>query len=107
MKTRTASKNWRHSKPTKNLITVLDFIVSLAPYPLYHRALGQIRLAAIFSMLSCSRQLSRYYFEVKIMDTPFRPALNDRAGWRAFWDVQGLFWRNEPEIRPERQQTLA
>lgn len=35
-----------------------------------------------------------------------RPAANDRAGWRAFWDAQGQQWRTEPEARPERQALL-
>jgi uncharacterized protein YjbI with pentapeptide repeats len=35
-----------------------------------------------------------------------RPAANDRAGWRAYWDAQGQAWRTEPEARPERQAIL-
>jgi uncharacterized protein YjbI with pentapeptide repeats len=35
-----------------------------------------------------------------------RPAANDRAGWRAYWDAQGQPWRTEPEARPERQAVL-
>ncbi len=41
------------------------------------------------------------------MEAMARPDLNDREGWRAYWDAQGLYWRNEPEIRMERQQTLT
>jgi uncharacterized protein YjbI with pentapeptide repeats len=36
-----------------------------------------------------------------------RPALNDRAGWRAYWDALGQPWRTEPEIGAMRQATLA
>ncbi len=38
---------------------------------------------------------------------PAHPALNDRAGWRAYWDAQGQPWRTEPEIGPKRQAVLA
>ncbi len=35
------------------------------------------------------------------------PPLDDRAGWQAYWQQQGLLWRSEPEITSERQQYLA
>jgi hypothetical protein len=37
-----------------------------------------------------------------------RPTNNDdREGWTAFWAVQGMPWRTEPEIGEERQRYLA
>ncbi len=41
------------------------------------------------------------------MEENARPAQNDRAGWRAYWDALGQPWRTEPEARPERRQILA
>jgi uncharacterized protein YjbI with pentapeptide repeats len=36
-----------------------------------------------------------------------RPGGQDRAGWHAYWDQHGLFWRTEPEISPSRQEELS
>jgi hypothetical protein len=37
-----------------------------------------------------------------------RPTNNDdREGWRAYWQAQGMPWRTEPEIDEERQRFLA
>jgi uncharacterized protein YjbI with pentapeptide repeats len=39
---------------------------------------------------------------------PQRPASNDdREGWKAYWEAQGMPWRTEPKIGEERQQYLA
>jgi hypothetical protein len=40
--------------------------------------------------------------------TPQRPTSNDdREGWKAYWVVQGMPWRTEPEIDEERQVVAA
>jgi uncharacterized protein YjbI with pentapeptide repeats len=36
-----------------------------------------------------------------------RPSTDDRNAWRAYWAVQGMTWRTEPEIGEERQAYLA
>jgi uncharacterized protein YjbI with pentapeptide repeats len=39
---------------------------------------------------------------------PRRPVSHDdREGWQAYWAVQGMPWRTEPEIAEERQRYLA
>ncbi|MGO8948935.1 MAG: pentapeptide repeat-containing protein [Ktedonobacterales bacterium] len=38
---------------------------------------------------------------------PQRPTTDDRDGWAAYWTVQGMPWRTEPEIGEERQKYLA
>jgi uncharacterized protein YjbI with pentapeptide repeats len=41
-------------------------------------------------------------------EEPQRPTSNDdRAGWKAYWQAQGMPWRTEPEIEEDRQQFLA
>lgn len=40
-------------------------------------------------------------------EQPQRPTTDDRAAWHAYWQVQGMQWRTEPEIDAERQQFLA
>ncbi len=36
---------------------------------------------------------------------PQRPTSDDnREGWKAYWEAQGMPWRTEPEIDAERQQ---
>lgn len=37
---------------------------------------------------------------------PQRPALDDKDGWKAYWEAQGQSWRTEPEIDKERQNYL-
>ena len=36
-----------------------------------------------------------------------RPISADPEAWKAYWKAQGLPWRTEPEIDPERQKFLA
>src|SRR5262245_42083021 len=36
-----------------------------------------------------------------------RPADDDRAGWRAYWQTLQQPWRTEPELDAERQGPLA
>lgn len=35
------------------------------------------------------------------------PAVDDRAAWKVYWEMQGQPWRTEPEISLERQHYLA
>jgi hypothetical protein len=36
-----------------------------------------------------------------------RPTTDDRDAWKAYWTVQGMPWRTEPEIDAERRAYLA
>jgi uncharacterized protein YjbI with pentapeptide repeats len=36
-----------------------------------------------------------------------RPADDDRAGWRAYWDARGMPWRTEPEVGAARRAYLT
>jgi len=38
---------------------------------------------------------------------PSRPASDDRAGWKAYWQRLGQSWRTEPEPEADRQHFLA
>src|SRR5260221_11682901 len=40
-------------------------------------------------------------------DAPQRPTSDDRAAWKAYWTAQGMPWRTEPEIEPQRYAYLA
>jgi uncharacterized protein YjbI with pentapeptide repeats len=37
---------------------------------------------------------------------PTRPATNDPATWKGYWEELNQFWRTEPEISQERQQEI-
>src|SRR5260221_3743302 len=38
---------------------------------------------------------------------PQRPTDDNRDAWNAYWTAQGLPWRTEPEINPERRAYLT